>query len=200
MYASFSLNKFIMAGKDDWQYGLEESFRINRSVLTQLPEIMFNNIKQWEEHVQLKYTNHATNRMIQYTNRLSKQPWIDQQHYIEFYPQETRYFSNPQMLQQVFCKRKCVEIGLNKNGQVCKLSYILLLHQVCKKLYNSNNNNNNNNNNISDSLTRCLFFCVGVDGYIKTLNITPTEKNKPTYGGTVPYLNFNQTIHLLQVQ
>lgn len=179
-----------MAGMNDWQYGLEELYRINRSILTQLPEITFNNIQKWEEHVQLKYTNHAINRMIQYTNRLSKQPWIDQQYYVEFYPQETQYFSNPQMLQQVFQKSKCVEIGLNKNSQVCKISYVLPLHQVCKKLYN----------NISNSLTRWLFFCVGVDGYIKTLNITPNEKNKLIYGGTVPYLNFNQTIQMLQIQ
>jgi hypothetical protein len=169
--------KLKMGGEKDWTNKITEVFRIDRRLISQLPVHIFSEIKEWESKINLNYTYHAIKRMKEYIGRVSDRPWDDGKHYIEFYHQEGKYLENPINLQQHFCKSKIVEIGLNRFGKVCKVSYVLPLHEVVPLLYEKN------------SQSRCLFFCVCIDGYIKTINITPNEKKRRHYGGSIEYLN-----------
>ncbi len=97
--------------------------------------------------------------MKNYVNCWAAKPWGNL-NYIEMYESEYNFLKNPKNLCKHLKDCKMVEIGLNEFGKVCKVSYIVYLDQVCPQLY-------------LKSESRCLFFCVGVDGFIKTINITP---------------------------
>ena len=175
-----------MGGEKDWTNKISEVYRIDRRLLSKLPNHVFSEIKEWENKINLKYTAHAIKRMKEYVGKLSERPWDDGKHYIEFYNKEEKYLVNSKNLQNHFHQSKMVEIGLNRFGKVCKVSYILPLHEFVPLLYGD----------IQQS--RYLFFCVCVDGYIKTINITPNEKKRGHYGGLVEYLNeysFLSVIH-----
>ena len=174
-----------MGSPDDWKRKITEMYRIDRQLLSTLPSHIFTDIKKWEQEVNFSFTPHAMQRMKEYVWKQSLHPWDHDRHYIEFYPQEEQYLNNPRNLQAHFSQAKLVEVGLNSFGKVCKLSYVLKLHEVAPFLYDQNFLHYIG----EDEVSRILFFCVGLDGYLKTLNITPNEKKRKYYGGSVQYLD-----------
>jgi hypothetical protein len=179
-----------MGHPEDWKHGISEVSRINRKLMSELCPSTFVNVNAWQQNIRLSYTRHATKRMWDYVNKISDKPWDNGVRYIEFYPQEARYLENPNNLQQHFHKAQRVEIGLNKYGKVCKVSYALYLNEECPFLYTGNGNGNEHK--------RCLFFCVGVDGGIKTMNICPEQKQRNVYGGRIEYLTLDSLHRIIK--
>jgi len=152
------------AKDDDYKRGLTEYTRLHRDVVNNMPAQATDTIKGWKRGVRLNYTKHALQRMVEYTNKLSTRKWTDGKLYIEMTKEEFAYLKDARNLQKHMDSAKVVELGLNQNRDVCKVSLVLYLHVVCPSLYPD------------ESMTRCLFFCVSPGGCVKTLNITPGEK------------------------
>jgi len=151
------------AKDDDYKRGLTEYTRVHRHMVNQMPAQATDTIKGWKRRVRLNYTKHALQRMQEYTNKLSSHKWTDGKHYLEMTKEEYAYLKDARNLQKHMDSAKVVELGLNQNRDICKVSFVLYLHVVCPFLY-------------SQPVTRCLFFCVSPGGCVKTLNITPGEK------------------------
>jgi hypothetical protein len=162
------------AKDDDYKRGLTECVRLHRDMVSKMPAQVADTIKAWKRGVRLNYTKHALQRMQEYTNKLSSRKWTDGNHcpgsrpqgsyYIEMTQEEYAYLKDARNLQEHLDSAKVVELGLNENHDICKVSFVLYLHVVCPSLY------------VDKSMTRCLFFCVSPGGCVKTLNITPGEK------------------------
>ena len=174
-----------MGGEKDWERGITETSRVDRQVLNHIPASMLSEIGIWERFLDLRYTRHAKRRLQLYVNQSSERPWEDGYHYTEMYSSEYMFLSNPAKLQPYLPHAKKVEMGLNPKGQVCKVSYVLDLTTHCPHLYSKFTR---------PPASRWLFFCVGVDGFIKTINITPGEKHRKCYGGDIEYLNYEKLI------
>lgn len=171
-----------MGGEKDWEVGIMEILRIDRGLLALLPATAFSEVEIWERFLDLNYTRHAQRRLETYVDQWSDRPWIDGEHYMEMYASEYEFLKNPSKLEPLLPYAKRVEIGINKNGKVCKISYVLDLTTHCPHLYKKMPQNGK---------SRWLFICVGVDGFIKTINITPGEKERTSYGGHVKYMDFH---------
>lgn len=183
-YGSTNLNDFVlrMGGEKDWKNGISEEFRIDRRVLNSLPLSCFSELEIWEQFVDLKLTKHATQRLTTYMGKVSDKPWNGEE-YIELYPQEFDFLKKVTNIQLLLKHAKRIELGLNRFGKVCKVSYVLDLMEHHPHLYSKQQHE-----------SRWLFFCVGVDGSIKTINITPEEKKKEQYGGMIEYIGLNDLL------
>ena len=124
-----SNNILCMGDDNDWTKGITEVTRLDRQLISKLPKTIFAKIEKWEQQLRLQYTKHALTRMSQYNNCISERPWDNGKHYVEFYPSECSYLKCPENLQRHLKYAKRVEIGLNKFGRVCKVSYVLYLHE-----------------------------------------------------------------------
>lgn len=173
-----------MGGENDWEQGITETSRADRNVINGIPTSMLSEIEIWERFLDLQYTRHAKKRLQSYLNQKSERPWEDGHYYIEMYPSEYIFLDDPSKLQPYLKNAKRIEMGFNPKGQVCKVSYVLDLTTHCAHLYS----------NFSKPPTRWLFFCVGVDGFIKTINITPGEKYREYYGGDIEYVNYEKLL------
>jgi hypothetical protein len=154
------------ARDDDYKRGLTECKRLYRELIHKIPPQSADIIKSWKRQVRLNYTKHAVQRMREYTNQLSRRPWRDGKHYTEMTEAEYAYLKDARNLQRHMDSVKVVELGLNENHHICKVSFVLYLHVVCPALYMQG----------QQGSTRCLFFCVSPGGCVKTLNICPGEK------------------------
>lgn len=179
-----NLDDFVlrMGGEKDWENGISEEYRLDRRVLNALPHSCFSELEIWEHFVDLKFTKHATQRLMSYVGKVSEKPWNGEE-YIELYSQEFDFLKKVSNMQSLLKHCKRVELGLNRFGKVCKVSYVLDLTEHCPQLYSNQGHE-----------SRWLFFCVGVDGSIKTINITPDEKKKEQYGGTIQYIGLNDLL------
>jgi hypothetical protein len=153
------------AKDDDYKRGLSECIRLHRDMVNKMPPQVADTIKAWKRRVRLNYTKHALQRMQEYTNKVSTRKWSDGKHYIEMTKEEYAYIKDARNLLKHLDSAKIVELGLNENHDICKVSFVLYLHVVCPSLYSE-----------QGPITRCLFFCVTPGGCVKTLNITPGEK------------------------
>ena len=171
-----------MGGEKDWEVGITEIIRIDRGLLALLPSTAFTEVEIWERFLDLNYTRHAQRRLESYVDQWSDRPWFDGEHYVEMYTSEYEFLKKPSNLEPLLPHAKRVEIGINKYGKVCKISYVLDLSAHCPQIYKKMPPN---------TKSRWLFICVGVDGFIKTINITPGEKERSSYGGHVKYMDFH---------
>jgi hypothetical protein len=168
-----------MADENDWAKGIVEEYRMDRRILNFISHdsaLYFSELEVWERFVDLKFTKHAMQRLTSYVGKISEKPWEGKE-YIEVYPQEFEYLKKLTNIQSLFQYAKRVELGLTRYGKVCKVSYVLDLTVHCPQLYSNRNDEK-----------RWLFLCIGVDGSIKTMNITPEEKRKDVYGGKIEYI------------
>lgn len=182
--ASLRVEDFVfrMGGERDWEQGISEDFRIDRRVLNSLPSSCFSELEIWERFVDLRFTKHAMQRIIKYVGKISEKPWNGED-YIELYPQEFDFLRKVTNMQALLEHSKRVELGLNRFGKVCKVSYVLDLKTYSPHLYSN-----------QACGSRWLFFCVGIDGSIKTINITPEEKKKDLYGGRIRYIGLDELL------
>lgn len=141
------------ARDDDHKKGLTECLRLHQDLVHNMPPILADRMKLWKRRLHLHYSKHALQRIQEYTNQWSKRPWTDGEYYLEMTEDEADYLKDTGNLQKLLLSAKIVEIGLNENHDICKVSFVVILH-----------------------MRRCLFFCVSPGGLIKTLNICPGEK------------------------
>ena len=153
------------ARDQDHKRGLTECLRLHRDLIHKMPAQVVDMIKLWKRRVRLNYSKHALQRMQEYTNKQSKWTWNDGKHYIEMTEEEFAYLKDARNLERLLESSKVVELGLNENHHICKVSFVVYLHLLCPSLYGEKN-----------TMTRCLFFCVSPGGVVKTLNICPGEK------------------------
>lgn len=199
----FLIPPLKMGNGDDWKFNITEESRIDRQVLSELPPNTFHYIDQWRKGINLFYTCHAKERMKQYINKCSDGNYDGG--YIELYESEAKFLKNPKHLVNHLKNAECVEIGLNKYGKVCKVSFVLDLVEHFPFLYSDRDVTDSmddvierfNKFTVKDK-SRFLFLCVGVDGGIKTVNITPRRKIKESYGGVVKYLTLNEVIQIIK--
>lgn len=163
-----------LGGAWDWKRRVYEVVRIGRNIMSTLPACAFRDIERWERTVHIDITNHARARMHEYINKPSKH-----NDYIEMYESEYDYLINPKNIESLLRVSKRVEIGFDSFARVCKIGYTVALDRYCPFLY-------------STQEQRCLFICLGIDGYVRTLNITPREKTRQLLGGKNGYLNHDE--------
>ena len=103
----------------------------------------------------LRITRHLQDRLRGYVNCLSRCGT-----YFELLPQEYDYLQN---LRQTLLSQKLylVQVGFNCRLEICKLAWVTQFPE-----------------NVSG---RWLFLCVGTDGGIKTLYVTPEYKHRKKY-------------------
>ena len=159
-----------------YQEKTTEVFRIDYSLITKLPKCCFESINEWQKKLQIKPTKHwIKDRLQQYVDKPSKN-----KKYIEITKKEYEW------LLQVSLKKfiesgqsQLVEIGWNKYNEICKVAYVLEITNLL----------------LSPITTpRFLFFCLGIDGGLKTAYITPFFKYKKKYRGSVEYKTYNDLV------
>lgn len=115
-------------------------------------------------------TKHLRDRLSRYINRPSLCGT-----YLELYPREFGWLlSLPRWLQSGL-PFEIVEIGFNQEREICKVALVINVAHLESRF-------------LGRSLTsRVLFVCIGTDGGIKTLYISPSFKNRSQYNGQVTY-------------
>lgn len=158
-----------------------EQFRADLYTLRQVPASVWPCFNDWENQVQLRGTWHVQQRLSSYVNQ-----WNKNHTAIELYPEEFQWLQKQDLTHflpkyaQWTNRAILVELGWNAGNEICKAAYVLPVPQ-----------------SVYTRPGRCLFFCVGMDGGVKTLYITSTFKHRSDYQGTVPYLNKDQLLQKL---
>lgn len=196
----------------------KERYRAGYDVVKQFSKHALKDLSLWEDHIQVKETKHwKYDRLRQNINKRSKDG-----HYIEIYDCEYQWLiRNP--LERYIKHSELVELGWNKDGFICKAAYVLRLHELLpKNLYDSENVHRHDENSYNHQLSdysnlsssrvfnhddddndrlkpkddhlRYLFYCLGMDGGLKTAYVTPFFKYRTEYSSSlsVPYRNKEQ--------
>ena len=162
-----------------------EVFRIDYSLITRLPKCCFDTINEWQKQIEIKPTKHwIKDRLQSYVDKPSKN-----KKYIEITKKEYEW------LLQVSLKKfiqsgqsQLVEIGWNKYNEICKVAYVLEITNLLSTTPSAPILSS------APPSPRFLFFCLGIDGGLKTAYITPFFKYKKNYKGTVEYKTCNDLI------
>lgn len=169
-----------------------EVFRIDYSLISKLSECCFDTINEWQKQLQIKSTKHwIRDRLQQYIDKPSKNG-----KYIEITKKEYEWLSQVSLKKFIHTgETKLVEIGWNKYNEICKVAYVLKIPNIGTTSSSTSPTSPSSPSSSTTSTTsRFLFFCLGIDGGLKTAYITPYFKYKKKYGGTVEYKTCNDLI------
>lgn len=109
----------------------------------------------------IRITQHLQTRLDNYLNKKSRDG-----SYIELYADERKHLMDmPRWLEkQPF---QVVEVGFNSDKEICKVALTTRFYEYGR---------------------RTVFLCLGMDGGIKTVYVTPRFKYRGYYQGPIPYL------------
>jgi hypothetical protein len=167
-----------------YQVDTTEVYRADFHTIKDIPLDYFTDVITWQNNVNIRKTHHwVKERLEPYVNQ-----WSKNQTYIEIFPCEYKWLQTicfNDLLRSSNDHKCCqlVELGWNKFGKICKLSYVI---QIPAEVYETNETNEN-----ITQTPRWLFLCLGADAGIKTGYITPGFKYRKNYQGSVPYLTCN---------
>ncbi len=166
-------------GSRDWQAQTTERYRIDEHVIDQLTtnpdsvatteacKTLLTRCNYWikntlfnpKSDAPLRITKHLLERANDYNGKLSRCKT-----FIELHENERKLIES---LPNILCKSsvyKIVEIGLNAQGNICKIALLFPFNQW-----------------IAEEKERKLFLLVGCDGGLKTFYVVPNQKWRKTY-------------------
>lgn len=161
----FTLVNLTRCSRQHYRDLTHEAYRVDYKTIAKIPSSSLENVRKWEQNVKIHNTKHwMEQRLRQYVGKPSRQ-----KDYVEIYPCEYEWLSKAKLENQI-PNSQCVEIGWNKDGDICKIAYVLPLHKVCPEIYPTTTT-------ISISIsTRFFFYCIGVDGGLKTAYVLDSLK------------------------
>lgn len=156
---------------EEYIHKTQEVVRVDCQTIKEFPLHKWSELALWRDKVSLHHTKHLLmDRLRPYINRPSMRGT-----YCELTGQEFNwifYSDCTKWLTTTGCR--LVEVGWNQDDEICKVAYVKEIPPLVHQLPGS----------------RFLFFCVGMDGGVKTAYVTPYLKYKDHYHGPVPYWKF----------
>lgn len=147
----------ILARFHPYKEVTREVARVDHRTLQGVPHEKLYELRKWEKTITLRKTHHLVEQRLKpYVNKVSRS-----KAYVEVTPEEYAWVQQARF-EPPICDgtAQLVEVGFNSDRRVCKAGYVLKMPSG-----------------------RHLFLCVGMDGGIKTLYVTPHFKDRAHYNG-----------------